>query len=168
MSGMQRHRISCGGAASADDAQNLSSAVQGMRWQGTDNRDRQLRALLNNGSGRSFLSRSVSQGVPFDRNLSPRSLYKRVGRMQRTFFANQRFKSVFLRVVHRAAPQHGGSTTLSVTDRRRRLGDDESTYTPSKPQSDSILQSKSFNQTVSGRRQKCIANLTRYRLGIGA
>jgi hypothetical protein len=42
MSNMQWHRISHGGAASADDPQNLSSAVQGMRWQGTDNRGRQL------------------------------------------------------------------------------------------------------------------------------
>jgi hypothetical protein len=61
MSGMQRHRISYGGAASADDPQNLSSAVQGMRWQGTDNRDRQLRRPYSiMVPGRSFLSCSVS------------------------------------------------------------------------------------------------------------
>jgi hypothetical protein len=38
--------------------------------------------------------------VPFDRDLGPRGLYRRVGRILRTFFTDQRFKSVFLRVVH--------------------------------------------------------------------
>jgi hypothetical protein len=43
MSGMQRHRISHGGATSAVEPQNLPSTVQAVRWQGTDKGGRQLR-----------------------------------------------------------------------------------------------------------------------------
>jgi len=43
MSSMRRHRIYSYGAARTAEPQNLSRTVQAMRWQGTDNRGRQLR-----------------------------------------------------------------------------------------------------------------------------
>jgi hypothetical protein len=43
MFGMRRHRIYSYGAARTAEPQNLSRTVQAMRWQGTDNRARQMR-----------------------------------------------------------------------------------------------------------------------------
>jgi len=43
VSGLQRHRIRGDRTARAAGPQNLSAAVQGMRWQGTDTKGGQLR-----------------------------------------------------------------------------------------------------------------------------
>jgi hypothetical protein len=66
MSGMQRHRISDDKAASAARPQNLSCAVQEMRWQGTDKRGRQLRwPYFFKGLGRTVASDTVPMFARF-------------------------------------------------------------------------------------------------------
>jgi hypothetical protein len=58
MSGMQRHWICRGGAANTAEPQNLSSAVQEMRWQGPDKTGRlraSLKARLQNSKNDQFV-----------------------------------------------------------------------------------------------------------------